>query len=87
MNHKTITDLKEYRRSLAADIDWVNIKIEEATAPNVKAYWSEVIQKWIIVDHALETVIKASVWIDLLKELRAEESNDKRGDTSSSLTK
>lgn len=87
MNKKVIIDLKEYRRSLATDIDWVRIQIQEATTPNVRAYWSGVIQKWIIVDHALETVIKAAVWIDLLKKLRAEESNDKRGDTSPSLTK
>ena len=87
MNQKTIIDLKECRRSLATDAEWVRIKIQEATAPNVKAYWWEVRQKWVIIDYALETVIEATDWIDALQKLRAEESNDKRGDTSPSLTK
>ena len=36
MNKKVIIDLKEYRRSLATDIDWVRIQIQEATTPNVR---------------------------------------------------
>ncbi len=80
-------DLKEYRESLATDAEWAHTKLDEATAPNVRAYWMEVMKKWIIVDHALETVIEAAAWVDALKECRAIESDDKRGDTPPSSTK
>ena len=73
MNHKTINDLKEYRRSLAADAEWARIKMQEATTPNAKEYWWQVRQKWVIVDYALETVIEAADWVDALKSCRLEE--------------
>ena len=73
MNHKTIIDLKEYRRSLAADAEWVRIKIQEAATPNARAYWGKVRRQWIIIDCALETVIEATDWVDALKSCRLEE--------------